>query len=130
VLEWNGVLLWSEGGFELGRRDRTNGLQEPAMVEPVDPFQGGVLDLVDALPGASPADQLGLVQPDDRLGQGVVVAVAAGTDRGDRAGVGEPFGVADGQVAGRLRRASPGLPTRVGAAGWCAITSGSGSCPR
>ena len=98
MLEWNGILLWSEGGFELGRRDRTNGLQEAAMVEPVDPLQGGVLDLVDAPPGAAPVDQLGLVQPDDRLGQGVVVAVAAGTDRGDGAGVGEPFGVADGQV--------------------------------
>jgi hypothetical protein len=57
------------GGLELGRRDITNGLQQPAVVEPVDPLQGGVLDLVDALPGAAPADQLGLVQPDDRLGQ-------------------------------------------------------------
>jgi hypothetical protein len=51
VLAWNGILLWSEGGFELGRRDRTNGRQEAAMVEPVDPLQGGVLDLVEALPG-------------------------------------------------------------------------------
>jgi hypothetical protein len=56
------------GGLELGRWDVADGLQEPAVVEPVDPFQGGVLDLVDALPGAAPADQLGLVQADDRLG--------------------------------------------------------------
>jgi hypothetical protein len=102
VLEWNGVLLSSEGGLELGRRDMPNGLQEPVMVEPVDPFQGGVLDLVDALPGAAPADQLGLVQPDDRLGQGVVEAVAAGTDRAGGAGLGEPLGVADGQVLAAL----------------------------
>jgi len=95
VLEWNGILLCSEGGLELGRRDMANGLQEPAVVEPVDPLQGGVLDLVNPLPGAALADQLGLVQPDNGLGQGVVEAVAAGTDRGDGAGFGEPFGVAD-----------------------------------
>jgi hypothetical protein len=67
------------------------------VIEPVDPLQGGVLDLVDAPPGATPADQLGLVQADDRLGQRVVVGVAAGADRGDRAGLGEAFGVADGE---------------------------------
>jgi hypothetical protein len=72
------------------------------VIEPVDPLQGGVLDLVDAPPGAAPADQLGLVQADDRLGQGVVVAVAAGADRGDRAGLGEAFGVADRQVLAAL----------------------------
>ena len=65
------------------------------MVEPVDPLQGGVLEVVDAPPGAALADQFGLVQADDRLGQGVVVAVAAGADRGDRAGLGQPLGVAD-----------------------------------
>jgi hypothetical protein len=65
VLESNwvaGVLLPQECGLELGGRDIADGLQEPAVVEPVDPFQGGVLDVVDALPGAAPADQLGLVE--------------------------------------------------------------------
>jgi len=57
------------GGLELGRWDMPDGLQEPAVVEPVDPLQGGVLDLVQALPGATPTDQLGLVQPNDRFGQ-------------------------------------------------------------
>jgi hypothetical protein len=50
------------------------------VVEPVDPLQGGVLDLVDPLPWVAPADQLGLVQPDDGLGQGGVVGIAAGAD--------------------------------------------------
>ena len=68
------------------------------MVEPVDPLQVGVLDLVQALPGATPANQLGLVQPDDGLGQGVINAVAAGADRGDRSSLGQPFGVADSKV--------------------------------
>jgi hypothetical protein len=54
VLESNGVtgvLLSLECGLELGRRDVADGLQEPAVVEPVDPFQGGVLEVVDALQG-------------------------------------------------------------------------------
>jgi len=90
-----GVVLSLVCGLELGRWEVANGLQEPAVVEPVDPFQGGVLDLVDALPRAAPADQLGLVQPDDRLGQRVVEAVAAGTDRGDGTDLGEALGVAE-----------------------------------
>jgi hypothetical protein len=72
-----GVLLSPECGLELGRRHIANGLQEPAVVEPVDPLQRGVLDLVEALPRPAAANQLGLVQPNDRLGQGIVVAVAA-----------------------------------------------------
>jgi len=47
------------------------------VVEPVDPFQGGELEVVEASPGAFVADELGLVEADDRLGQGVVVAVAS-----------------------------------------------------
>ena len=46
-----GVLPLIVGGLELGRRDVADGLQESAVVEPVDPLQGGVLDLVEALPG-------------------------------------------------------------------------------
>jgi hypothetical protein len=76
-----GVLPLVVGGLELGRWDVPDGLQEPAVVEPVDPLQGGVFDLVQALPGATPTDQFGLLQADDRLGQGVVVAVAAGAHR-------------------------------------------------
>jgi hypothetical protein len=97
-----GVLLSLVCGLELCRWDIADGLQETAVVEPVDPFQGGVLDLVDALPGAAPADQLGLVQADDRLGQGVVVGVAAGADRGDRPSLGEALGVADRQILAAL----------------------------
>jgi hypothetical protein len=36
----------SVGGFVLGRRDVADRLQQAAMVEPVQPFQGGVLDVV------------------------------------------------------------------------------------
>ena len=93
-----GVLPSVVGGLELRRRDVADRLQQAAVVEPVDPLQGGVLDLIQALPGAAPTDEFGLVQADDRLGQGVVVGVPAGADRGDRTGLGEALGVADRQV--------------------------------
>jgi hypothetical protein len=51
-------------------------------------------------------DQLGLVQPDRGRGQGVVERVTLAPDRGDRAGLGQPLGVADGQVLLRLRGSS------------------------
>ena len=68
------------------------------MVEPVDVFERGVLHVVEAPPWAAMANQLGLVQPVERLGEGVVVAVAARADRGHDAGLGQPLAVADGQV--------------------------------
>jgi hypothetical protein len=46
-----GVAFSPECGFELGRRDIAKRLQKPAVVEPVHPLQGGVLDLVELLPG-------------------------------------------------------------------------------
>ena len=46
------------------------------VVEPVDPFQGGELEVAEAPPGAAVADEFGLVEPDDRLGQRVVVALS------------------------------------------------------
>jgi len=90
------------GSLVLGRRDVADRLQQAAMVEPVQSFQGGVLDVVDALPGTVPqgtvaADQLGLVETDDRLGQGVV-GVAARAHRELHAGLGEALRVADREV--------------------------------
>jgi len=54
-----GVLLSPECGLELGRRDMADGLQEPTVVKPVDPLQGGVLDLIQAL--ARPCRWMSLV---------------------------------------------------------------------
>jgi hypothetical protein len=48
---------------------------QSAVVEPVDPFQGGQLDVVQALPRSEPADQLGLVQAVEGLRGRVVVGV-------------------------------------------------------
>jgi hypothetical protein len=43
------------------------------MIEPVDVFQGGQFELVEAVPRAVPLHQLSLVQPVHRLGECVVM---------------------------------------------------------
>jgi hypothetical protein len=60
--------------FVLGRWDQADLAVQPSVVEPVDVLGGGDLQVVDALPGALVADQLGLEQRVERLGQSVVIA--------------------------------------------------------
>ena len=43
------------------------------VVEPIDPFQGCVLNDIDVTAWNAPSDDLGLKQPDDYPDQGVVV---------------------------------------------------------
>ena len=47
-------------------------LERPMVVEPVDPFGGGDLQIVEALPRSPRFDQLGLVEADHGFGEGVV----------------------------------------------------------
>ena len=72
--------------------------RQAAVVEPVDPLEGGEFEVVEAPLGALVANQFGLVEPYHRLGRGVVVGVAALTDRVHDAAFGAAFGVADRQV--------------------------------
>ena len=53
-----------------------DGFEESPVVEPVDVFEGGVVNLVEVLPWSLVSNQLGLVQADDRLREGVIVRVA------------------------------------------------------
>ncbi len=89
-------------GLEGGRRGEAGPVDdaavEAAMVEPVDVAQGGELDVVQAAPGPVSVDELPLVEPVEALGEGVVVAVALGADRGDDVVLVEPVGVADAEV--------------------------------
>jgi len=57
-------------GWEVGER-----AVQAALVPPPDPRQRGEFDLAGGAPRAAWADQLGLVQRVDRLGQRVVVAL-------------------------------------------------------
>jgi hypothetical protein len=44
------------------RRDVADGLQQPAIVEPVDPFERGELDRFEGTPRTASMDDLGLVE--------------------------------------------------------------------
>ena len=78
---------------------------EALRVVPVHPTEGGELEILDRLPRPGPgrpADEFGLVVPVHRLGQGIVIRVAGGADRGGRAGLSKTLGVADGDVLNAL----------------------------
>lgn len=83
-----------------GRRDVADGLQQPEVVEPVDPGQRRELDGVEGSPGPPPMDDLGLVWAVGRLGEGVVEAVALAADRRLDAGFRQALVIADAYVLG------------------------------
>jgi hypothetical protein len=68
------------GGLELRRWDIVESSVQLAGVEPVHPPEGGQLNVVDVAPRPAPADELGLVEAVDGLGEGVIEAVADGAD--------------------------------------------------
>ena len=88
------------GLLELGRGQVVGRRVETLAIPPCHPRRRRELELIGGPPGALGPDELGLVEAVDRFGEGIIEAVALGADRGDRTLVGEPFGVADGQVLG------------------------------
>ena len=86
------------GGLGLGGRDVPDRLEKAAIVEPVDPFEGGELDRFEAAPGAAPMDHLGFVEAVDGFGEGIVVAVTDAADRRLDARRGKPLGILDRDV--------------------------------
>ena len=61
--------------------DVSDGFEKPSVVEPVHVFEGGVLEVVEVLPGSAFVDEFCLVQADDGFGEGVIVRIAHGSDR-------------------------------------------------
>ena len=84
--------------LSLGRRDVPDGFEQSDVVEPVNPLQGGQFHGFPGFPRSPAVDQLGLVEPVDGFGQGVVVAVATAADRGFDASFCQPFGLPNGNV--------------------------------
>ncbi len=74
-------------GFDLGGRPVVQGLVQAGVVVPVDPGDGGELEVVQAAPRPFVPDELGLVGADEALRERVVVGVADRADRGSGAGV-------------------------------------------
>ena len=60
-----------------GGWDEAEVVEEASVVVPVDPFQRCELEAIEACPGAAVSEGFGLVETDDRFGQGIVVGVAA-----------------------------------------------------
>src|ERR1700712_3575742 len=84
--------------FCFGGRNVADGFEQPTRVVPVDPFEGGELQRLEAPPGTAPVDHLGLEQADHRLGQRIIVGVPDAADGGLDAGLGEALGIANAQV--------------------------------
>ena len=53
--------------FKLRRRNVAYRFKQPTVVEPIDPIQCGVLDIVEMTPGTAVVNDLGFVESDDRL---------------------------------------------------------------
>lgn len=68
-------------GLGFCRRDISDRLEQTAVIEPVDPFQRGVLDSIHGFPRAFPPDDFGLVESIDGFGEGIVITVTDATDR-------------------------------------------------
>src|SRR5713226_4605874 len=73
-------------------------LQQPTVIEPVDPFERRVFHCLEVPPRAAPVNELGLVKPDDRLGKGVVVRIAHAAYRRLDPRFGQSLGVANRQI--------------------------------
>ena len=87
----------------LCRRDVSDRREDPAVVEPFDPFERGELHGLITSPGAAPPDDLGFIKAVDRLGERIVVRVADAAHRRLDAGLGETISIFDRDV---LRAAS------------------------
>ena len=72
---WKGqVHLVLDGG------DISDRLQESLRVVPMDPLEGGELNVFETTPGPTSTDHLGLVEADDGFSQSVIVRVASAAD--------------------------------------------------
>ena len=86
------VLVFLLDGCEVSDRG-----VEAVLVEPAHPGEWGEFEF-EFVGGAEwdvDLDALRFVEPDDALREAVVIAVADGSDRGDRADIGESLGIAN-----------------------------------
>jgi hypothetical protein len=86
------------GLFQLGGWDHADLAVKASVVEPVDVFQGGELDVIEPSPWAFRSDQLGLIEPVETLSQSIVIGITSGPDRGHHAGLGQAFGVPNRKI--------------------------------
>src|SRR3982074_630727 len=80
------------------RRDVADRLQQPAIVEPVHPFERCELDGFHGPPRSPSMDNLGLVETIDGFGEGIVVTIANTADRRLNACFRQALGIPDREV--------------------------------
>lgn len=80
------------------RRYIAERFEEAVMIKPGHPFERGQFDGLTRLPGSAAVDQFSLIEPIDRLGQGIIVAVAFATHRRFDAGFCQALAVLDRYV--------------------------------
>ena len=100
-------------GLLFGGWDVSDGFEQPAVVEPVHVFEGGVLDLVEVTPWSPIVDQFCFVEADHRLVTGSTLSVPQSTTPAPshhRSRPGPPTG-ADPNSRSPAARRSP-TPTR------------------
>ena len=74
-----------------GGPDSSDRLQQPSMIEPVDPFERVELDRLYIAPQSAPVDRFGLEKAVDGLGERIVLAVPAPPTDGSGPAYCEPF---------------------------------------
>ena len=92
--------------LRLGGRHVADRLEEAAVVVPVHPVEGGVLDRLERAPRAAPPDHLGLEQADDGLSQRVVVRITNAADGGLDTNLEQALGVPNSDVLGGFKSTS------------------------
>ena len=80
------------------RRHIADSFNQSAVLEPIDPFEGGELDRFEVTPGAALTDHLGLVQADDGVSQGIVVEIPDAAHRRFDPGLSQTLAIANRQV--------------------------------
>ena len=101
-LQTAGCTTRVEVGFSLCWWDIPDRTEQATIVEPVHPFEGSELDILEASPRPPLSDHLRFVEADDRLGESIVVAVADASDGGRDPGLGEALAVFDRDVLDAL----------------------------
>lgn len=88
-----------KGKPAIRRRDASDRAEQPAVVEPFDPFEDRELDVVEIPRRSLLPGHLRLEELVDRLGERVVIRVPDAADRGPNAGFSQWLRVANAQIS-------------------------------
>src|SRR5262249_61302919 len=113
----SGARLLIDAGLIFSRGQVANGLEQPSLIEPIDPVQRRKFHALEMPPRALPVNHLRLEEADDRFSESIVVRITATPDRWQigRASCRERGQVAGGGAAFEKRHGPQGRTGRVAA---------------